>query len=357
MIRPSLPIHEAPGHAEGFRRAQDAAQGQSGGVTSAGSGLTSEEEQPRVAVARRFLSGRTRLGRYHLISPLGRGAQGEVWKAVQFEPIVELVALKLLSPGQELDPRRLARLHREARRGAHLDSPALLPVYEFGVESGIAYLTMPWIDGFTLGDVLHHRLQCRAGPSPSGVHPLAILPESQYPSAVLRVLTRIARALHAAHSAQVVHRDVKPANILLDRHREHRVFLADFGLGRDLDVATLTQLRAGEGTLRYMAPEKLLGCQVDEVRCDLYSLGVTLFESLTLTTPRTVPATLPRAAWAAHLARWEPPRLREVQPGLPAALDAIVARSLARDPARRYPSAAAMASDLERFLSGYPVLA
>jgi serine/threonine-protein kinase len=325
-------------------------------LSGADSGRTSED-QPSRSAARQFLAGRTRLGRYHLIAPLGRGSQGEVWKAVQTEPIVELVALKLLSPDQELDPRRLARFHREARRGAHLDSPALLPIYEFGVEHGIAYLAMPWVDGFTLGNVLNHRVRCLAGSPPSSVHRLAFLPESRYLSAVLQVLTRIARALHAAHAARVVHRDVKPANILLDRHREDRVFLVDFGLGRDLDVVTLPQLRAGEGTPRYMAPERLLGCQVDEVRCDIYSLGMTLFEAVTLTTPRVVPPTLPRAAWAGCLAGWEPPRLHEVQPGLPAALDAIVARSLARDPARRYASAAALASDLERSLDGLPVVA
>jgi eukaryotic-like serine/threonine-protein kinase len=357
MIQSSLAIHEVRRHDGGSSRDQEATPGRSSGPSGAGSGMTSEDRPPPAAAAARpLLSGHTRLGRYHLIAPLGRGSQGEVWKAVQIEPIVELVALKLLSTGQELEPRRLARLHHEALRGAHLDSPGLLPIYEFGVEHGIAYLAMPWVDGFTLGDVLGHRIQCRVGAPPSNVHRLAILPESQYLSAMVRVLARIARALDAAHSAQVVHRDVKPSNILLDRHCEERAFLVDFGLGRDLDVVTLPQLRTGEGTLRYMAPEKLLGRQVDEVSCDLYALGMTLFEAATLTTPRGVPATLPRAAWAAHLARWEP-RPGELHPGLPADLDAIVSRALARDPARRYPSASAMASDLDRFLAGLPEVA
>jgi eukaryotic-like serine/threonine-protein kinase len=331
-------------------------QGQSRSLTRAGRSNISEDQTQGVA-ARRFLSGRMRLGRYHLIAPLARGSQGEVWKAVQIEPIVELVALKLLAHEHEPDLPRLARFHREAQRGAYLDSPALLPIYEFGVEHGIAYLAMPWVDGFTLSEVLNHRIQCRAGSPPVIVHRLALLPKPRYLPAMLRVLTKIARALHAAHTSQVVHRDVKPANILLDRHREDRVFLVDFGLGRDLDVVTLQQLRAGEGTLRYMAPEKLLGSQVDEVRCDLYSMGVTLFEAVTLTTPRVVPANLPRAAWAGYLARRDPPRLREVQPDLPAALDAIVARSMARDPARRYPSAEALAADLEQLLTDPLVVA
>jgi serine/threonine-protein kinase len=332
----------------------EATQGESQRLTEVGSDTTGKE-QPQGVATRQFLSGRSRLGRYHLIAPLARGSQGEVWKAVQIEPIVELVALKLLAHEHELDARRLARFHREARRGAHLDSPALLPIYEFGVEDGIAYLAMPWVDGFTLGDVLNQRVQCRAGSPPVLVHRSALLPEPRYLSAMLHVLTRVARALHAAHTSRVVHCDVKPANILLDRHREDRVFLVDFGLGRDLDVVTLQQLRTAEGTPRYMAPEKLSGSQVDEVRCDLYSMGVTLFETVTLTTPRVVPSDLPRAAWAGHLARSQPPRLREVHPGLPAALEAIVARAMARDPARRYPSAAALAADLDRFLAGDPV--
>jgi serine/threonine protein kinase len=295
------------------------------------------------------------LGHYYLIAPLACGRQGEVWKAIQTEPIVDLVALKVLTPQPQFDPGRLARFRREARRGALLDGPTVLPAYEFGIADGIAYFAMPLVDGFPLGDILHQRRACRAGSPPLSLHRLAILPQPRYLVAVARALARIARALHGAHTMRVAHCDVKPANILLDRHDEHRAYLIDFGMGCDLDDGTPPQERERAGTPLYMAPEKLSGGQIDEVRCDLYSLGATLFEAVTLTPPRVVPKALPQAAWAAYLARTEPPRPRALRSSLPAALDAIVSRAMARDPERRYPSAAALATDLDRFLAGAPV--
>jgi hypothetical protein len=206
----------------------------------------------------------------------------------------------------------------------------------------------------TSASMPYQRRRCLAGAPPLLVHRLALLPEPLYLREVVRVLARIARALQAAHAARVVHRDVKPRNILLDRHDPVRVYLIDFGLGRDLDVATPPQLRAREGTLGYMAPERLLGRRVDGVLSDVYALGVTLFESVTLRSPWALPESLPRAALAAYLAGAEPLRPGAARPGLPAALEAIVARAMAREPARRYPSAAAVAADLDRFAAGAP---
>jgi serine/threonine-protein kinase len=220
-------------------------------------GVRAAEGRRRDGAARPIPAWPTRLGRYHLIARLGRGGEAEVWKAVQVEPVVELVALKILDRGA--DPRRLARLRREARRGALLADPALLPAYEFGVDRGIAYLAMPWVDGFTLGDVLDQRRRVDSGAPPPLVQRLALLPEPHYLREVVGALARVARALQAAHAARVVHRDVKPRNILLDRHDPGRIFLIDFGLGRDLDVATPPQLRAREGPLGYMAPRGAAG--------------------------------------------------------------------------------------------------
>jgi serine/threonine protein kinase len=296
-----------------------------------------------------------RLGRYSLIAPLACGRQGEVWKAIQTEPIVDLVALKVLAPQPQFDPGRLARFRREARRGALLDGPTLLPTYEFGIADGIAFFVMPLVDGYPLRDILRQRRACRAGSPPLSLHRLAILPQPRYLEAVALALAQIARALHVAHAMHVAHCDVKPANILLDRHHEHRAYLIDFGMGCDLDDGTPPQWRDRAGTPLYMAPEKLSGDQVDEMRCDLYSLGATLFEAVTLMPPRVVPKTLPQAAWAAYLAGAEPPRPRALQSSLPADLDVIVARAMARDPGRRYPSAVALATNLERFLAGASV--
>ena len=166
--------------------------------------------------------GRPRVGRYHLIEPLGQGSQGVVWKAVQLEPRIELVALKLLMPAGSCDPRKLARFRREAERGARMDHPAILPTYEFGQDGGVVFFAMPLVDGVALSQILDQRRQYRAGQPPLQLHRLAVLSEPRYIDAVARVLVRVAWALEDAHAIRVVHCDVKPANILLDRSNEER---------------------------------------------------------------------------------------------------------------------------------------
>ena len=323
------------------------------GLTGADDGPVAGADHRRGAAAHQPPDRPARLGPYHLVAPRAHGGQAEVWEAVRIDPVVERVALKLLPPAVAREPRRRARLRHEARRGAALDGPALLPTYEFGIDHGIAYLVLPWVDGPTLAEVLDQRRRCHAGVPPPCVHRLALLPESQYLRAVVRALARVARGLQAAHAARVVHRDVKPANILLDRHDPGRVFLIDFGLGRDLDAVTAEQLRRDRsGTLPYVAPEKLRGGPADAVLGDVYALGVTLFEAVTLRPPWAIPAAVSRAAQVAYLVRTEPLRPRAVRPELPAALEAIVLRAMARDPRQRYQSAEAVAADLERFLGG-----
>jgi eukaryotic-like serine/threonine-protein kinase len=290
-----------------------------------------------------------RVGPYRLIQRLGRGSQGEVWKAVRLEPPVEIVALKLLMPPGRRDPRRLARFRREAERGASLSGRGILPIFEFGQDGKVVFFAMPLVDGFTLCRVLAQRRGLRAGRTPPRWHRMAELPEPLYIGAVARVLASVARALEDAHAARVVHCDVKPANILLDRCDGGPVYLIDFGLGRDLDAMPESRpVRAG--TVLYMAPEKLSGRRVDEALCDIYALGATGFEAVALRPPRVLPEGLPRSLWARYLAEAEPPRPRTILPRLPEELEAILTRAMARDPGRRYQSAMAMAEDLERFL-------
>jgi eukaryotic-like serine/threonine-protein kinase len=302
----------------------------------------------------RFNRTDRRVGRYHLIERLGRGGQGEVWKAVQLEPPVEMVAMKLLMPPRSRHPKKLARFRREALRGARLASPALLPSYEFGQDGEAVFFTMPLVDGFALSEILAQRRQYLAGRPPLQLHRLAVLSELRYIDAVVRVLARVAWALEHAHSARVVHCDVKPANILLDRGHEEQIYLIDFGMGRDLDAMPESPSPGPAGTVLYMAPEKLSGRHVDEVLCDVYALGATAFEALALKPPRVVPAGLPNLCWASYLAELGPPRLSTILPRLPEGLEAILARALEQDPQRRYSSAGAMAVDLERFVSGVP---
>jgi eukaryotic-like serine/threonine-protein kinase len=291
------------------------------------------------------------VGRYHLIERLGRGGQGEVWKAVQLEPPIELVALKLLMPANRRDPAKFARFRREAERGAKMASRAILPTYEFGEDRGIVFFAMPLVDGFALSQVLDQRRRYRVGRPPLHLHRLAVLSEPRYIDAMVRLLARVAWALEDAHSARIVHCDVKPANILLDRGNDERAYLIDFGMGRDLDAIPGSRMGGAGGTVLYMAPEKLSGRPVDEVVCDVYALGATAFEALALKPPRVVPEDVPRSHWASYLAEAELPRPNTIFPRLPEGLERILERALAPDPRQRYSSAGAMAGDLEQFLS------
>ena len=127
------------------------------------------------------------------------------------------------------------------------------------------------------------------------------------------------------------------------------MYLCDLGLGRDLEVATIEQMRDGAGTPMYMAPERLLRAPADEILCDLYSLGVTLFETLTLDRPFAVPEGLPLACLSAHLASAAPRRPRQINPEIPAVLETVILRAMARNPRNRHRSALELASELDRF--------
>jgi eukaryotic-like serine/threonine-protein kinase len=294
------------------------------------------------------------LGRYRLIERLGQGSQGEVWRAIETGPGGREVALKVLPPAQSRDRRRMAQFRHEAERGRRISGPALLPTLDHGVSAeGIPFMAMPLVDGCSLVDVLARRRDpSGASVSPARLHRLALATEADYLRGVVRVVARVARGLAMAHAADVVHRDIKPANILLDRRREGEGFLCDFGLGRDLDIATPAQLRDGAGTPLYMAPERLLRRHADEMLSDIYALGATLFEALTFVPPIAIPEGLPWDSWAIHLAAARPGPPSARRGGIPADLDAIVMKAMARRPDRRYASANLLADDLDRFLAG-----
>jgi serine/threonine-protein kinase len=298
---------------------------------------------------RRFRSVQagSRIGRYRLIERVGQGRQAEVWRALQVETIVQEVALKILRDPAH-DPRRLAQLRREAERGARLDSPTFLHTYEYAVADGHAFMAMPLIAGCSLATVLEQRRAFRAGRSTPESHRLATAREPHYTRSVLDLFVRIARGVASAHDAHVVHRDIKPGNILLDQ--QSGVYLCDFGLGRDLDVATPGQLIDGAGSPLYMAPERLLLQPADEVRCDVYSLALTVTEALTLAPPFTIPKSVTRDQWRAFLVAARPIRLGMIRPDL-AGLEPIILRASSKDPVQRHASAAHLADDLERFAS------
>jgi serine/threonine-protein kinase len=339
----------ASGRGRWYEERSETAVGPSWSVeTWAGAAARRVAERGRAAV----LEGGT-VGRYRLIERLGRGMQADVWRALRSEPVFdreEEVALKVL-PASACDPRRRAQLRHEAERGARMVGPSLLPTYEFGEADGAAFMAMPLVVGCTLAEVLSQRRGWRDGLAPLGAHRLAVAPERSYTRDVVALVARVARAAADAHRAQVVHRDIKPGNILVRRDHTAGVYLCDFGLARDLDVATPRQLCDGAGSPLYMAPERLLRRPADEVRGDVYALGATLFEALTLAPPVEVPDELPRSLWPGFLAAASPRRPSALWPAIPAGLESSILRALARDPARRYPTADHLADDLERFLA------
>ncbi|MFO0893250.1 MAG: serine/threonine-protein kinase [Isosphaeraceae bacterium] len=290
------------------------------------------------------------IGPFELIERLGQGAQGEVWKAHHRSGggTPEVVALKVLNPDLIRSPNRLAQFRHEAERGTRLTGPSLLRVTEFGQVDRFFYMAMPLIEGTTLQQIIRNRRYRLQGRPVELTHRLIYLDEGRYLRDALRIMGRAAHALGRIHASRVVHRDIKPANILLDARRGLDVYLCDLGLGRDLEFATPQQMRDGAGTPMYMAPERLLKAPADEMLCDLYSLGVTLFESVTLDRPFQPPDGLPVGCLSVYLASSLPRRPGILKPGIPAELEAVILKAMARAPEHRYRSADELASTLDR---------
>ncbi len=292
-----------------------------------------------------------RLGPFELLGPLGQGGQGEVWKARRAGPGGELVALKVLKPELAHNPARTAQFRREAQRGPRLKGPSLLAASELYEIEGFHCMAMSFVECKSLRDVIKWRISFRSGEETERLHPFVGLAEAEYRLAIARVIAAAARALEVAHRERIVHRDVKPANLLIDNRSEAGVYLCDFGLGRDLDVATTEQMRDGAGTPIYMAPERLLLLAADEIKCDIYSMGVTLFEALLLEKPFRVPAHVCGPSVAPYLATVEPKPVRRLDPDLPDELEAVITRAMARDPGSRFESARDLADNLEQFVT------
>ena len=259
---------------------------------------------------------------YRIEELIGRGGMGIVYRAFD-QRLKRPVALKLVAPSLARDERFLQRFGRESELVMSLEHPNVVPIYDAGAVDGRVYLAMRLVDGSDLRSVLR-----REG--------------ALAPPRALAICAQIASALDAAHARGLVHRDVKPSNVLLDQ-TEH-VYLADFGLTRRLeDLPGEPGDDRSIGTPAYLAPEQLEGKPVDG-RADLYSLGCLLYEAL------TGEAVFPRSsrlavAWA-HLEE-EPPRASRRRPELPEAIDAVIARAMAKEPAQRHSSCAALIAAAE----------
>jgi serine/threonine-protein kinase len=310
---------------------------------------------PEILAHSMILKPGRQLGPYRLLERLGQGGQGDVWKTRRDGPLGELVALKVLKPELAHNPMRMAQFRREAQRGLRLKGRSLLAAHELSEIDGFHCIAMPFVPGTSLRDVIKWRISYLSGEETERHHPFVGMAVEDYYRVIAGALAKASLALSEAHDKQIAHRDIKPANLLLDNRRDGGVYLCDFGLGRDLDVATCEQMRDGAGTPMYMAPERLLMFTADEIKCDIYSMGVTLFEALLLEKPFRVPAHVTAPCLAPHLATAEPTRTRQVDPDFPPELEAVITTAMARDPARRFESARDMAFSLRQFVMKNPL--
>jgi eukaryotic-like serine/threonine-protein kinase len=385
-------ISAHPGLADAFKKLLPLMQGLAEflPVDGGSNGPTAEADAHTAAAGKVF-------GEFQIVREIGRGGMGVVYEARQFN-IGRRVALKVLPLAAAMDPKALQRFQLEAQVAALLQHPHIVPVHAVGTVDQVPYFAMQLIEGGSLAALISelrglvdrgadHVVSASSGDSPSALA-LGLLtgrfapsgPESDsdrhhvesatpaYNSAltapqsirgrtfhrtVARLGIQTAQALGYAHDQGVVHRDVKPANLLLDRRGD--LWVADFGMADVQGDSGLTMTGELPGTLRYMSPEQAAGKRaLIDRRTDIYSLGATLYELLTLQ-PAIVGSD--RAEIIRRIAEEEPEPARRLNPALPVDLATIVTKALSKDPAKRYDSARHIADDLERFLDGRPIAA
>ncbi len=262
------------------------------------------------------------LGPYQIVEQIGAGGMGTVYKA--YQPSMDrYVAIKVLPAQVSQDAQFIKRFQREAKAIARLEHAHILPAYDFGEQGGVTYIVMRYVNGGTLRDRLHQ------GPLPV--------------DEIVRVMEQVGGALDYAHWQGMIHRDVKPGNILLDVQGD--VFLGDFGLARVVapaQPAITSGAGLAVGTPSYMSPEQGQGLKADH-RSDIYSLGVVLYEMVTGRLPYE--AETPIALVLKHIN--DPvPRPRALIPGLPEGLERVTLKAMAKNPADRYQSVGDMVADL-----------
>jgi serine/threonine protein kinase/WD40 repeat protein len=312
-----------------------------------------------------------RIGPYRLISRIGRGAQGTVYLA-EHVGLGRRVALKVLDPDRASDPVRLDRFRREAAITSKLDHPGICTVYESGEAFGTFWISMRYVEGVSLASKIE---SARLGPDSQSTTDFLVVgfesgsapPVTEAPpdrptsgptsraeiKSLLAFFEAAARALHAAHEAGVIHRDIKPGNIIVSK--VGAPVIVDFGLAQEADGSGATITTNPIGTPAYMSPEQLMGQQIRlDRRTDLFSLGVTLYESLTLRRPFAAPT---HEGLCQAIMTKDPPDPRKLNPALGRDLRIVLDTALEKDRDHRYQTGADLAEDLRRIQHHEPILA
>jgi hypothetical protein len=322
------------------------------------------------------------LGDFQIIREIGRGGMGIVYEAVQLS-LGRRVALKVLPFAAAFDAKHLQRFHHEAQAAAQLHHTNIVPVYYVGSERGVHFYAMQLIDGHSLAEVIrllrvpsgraeiadaarnpatHHDASDLQGKTTTTdtVPQVSLALSTQrstkpgeYFRSAARLIVQAAEALEHAHQFGIVHRDIKPANLLVDSHG--RLWITDFGLAQFHADAGLTQTGDILGTLRYMSPEQASGQRVIlDHRTDVYSLGATLYELVTL---EPIFPGRSRQELLQQILLEEPRLPRAIERTVPVELETIILKAVSKSPAERYGSAREFAADLQRYLDDKPILA
>lgn len=298
----------------------------------------------------KITSGKMKLGDFTLLNEIGRGGMGVVYEATQ-ESLSRRVAIKLLPIASLLDSQQIARFKNEAHAAGLLNHPNIVPVHSVGTERGLHFYAMQLIEGTSMDEWVQRHATTVQYPRVSGSS-ADRAPHDDWPT-TLGWIIDIARALHAAHETGVIHRDVKPSNLMLDN--QGKIWITDFGLARCQTDLALTKSGDLVGTMRYMSPEQARGqhAMVDG-RADVYSLAATAYELLTLRTAHdgeNAPAIMKM------IAEQEVTPMRQLRSDLPRDLETVIAKALAKSRDERFETADAFADDLSRVLAGEPTIA
>src|SRR5438034_3796667 len=288
---------------------------------------------PHIKKAPRPAKTPAKFGDYELVEEIGRGGQGVVYRAHQ-KSLNRTVALKVIGLGHWATEAHLKRFRREAEAAARLDHPCIVPIHEVGEREGSCYFSMNLVEGSQLDDVAKRE-------------PMPLRRAAE-------LIAKLARAVHYAHEHGILHRDIKPGNVLLDRNGEPH--LTDFGLARLVETeSTVTRTMEVLGTPSYMAPEQAVGNNAGVTSAtDIYGLGAVLYQLLTGHPPFAGGTTYETIRLVLDA---EPRQPRLLNPKVDRDLETICLKCLEKEPAKRYSSALALAEDLERWLKHEPIRA